>query len=172
VAILEVCSHSCPVSCYLYYMTAFIGKLMNPSYWRRGNCCLHHLGVSGREAVQDKVVFCTVWHIKTDDEMIIFTWLYMYNIMCTLNIMYMHHLNQWCKLLLLKRLSNWSATHILCLFIISSIYFLLSQLYYVGRQSTQPQSFSSLSLVNRTWGRHTWKLCQCESYLSAVECKR
>jgi hypothetical protein len=64
------------------------------------------------------------------------------------SFMYSHH-QWWYKLLLFKSLNNTNSGHTLCLFICSSIPFLLSQLYSVSGKSTQPASFPFLSLVNK-----------------------
>jgi hypothetical protein len=74
----------------------------------------------------------SVMYKTSDDGMITFTWLCVCSILYT-QASYSHHH----KLLLLERLNSGNPGHIVCLFICSSMTFLLPQLYWVGRQSTQ-----------------------------------
>lgn len=103
-------------------------------------------GVYLGEVTKEEVVPCSLMYrnVRWNDNvyMTVYAQYYLYS-----SITYSHH-HRWCKILLLNRLYNGTAGHILCSFNSSSIN--LSELYWVSKQSTQPQSSAFFPSVKRS----------------------
>jgi hypothetical protein len=96
---------------------------------------LHSLAESAGESdIGEQCLIYVLLYKNAGDGMIMFTQLYVQYYLCS--DIYPHR-HCWCKILLLKKVNNESAGDILCIFICSGMYFSLSQLYWIGRHSTQ-----------------------------------